>query len=276
MQSTTAEKMIEQLDEIFSRYGYPATIKSDNGPQFVSEEFAQYCEQNGIVHVKVTAKWAQANGEVERQNKSILKRLQIAQAEHKPWKRELRKYLMAYRGLPHNTTGRSPAELMFGRKMRGKIPDLSFNPVYDQEVHDRDSEQKAKAKIYADNRRGARYSGVDIGDQVLVQQEKSNKLSTRFNPIPHTVISKNGNSTVVESPSGTQYSRNTSHIKKLVSDDPTPEEKGETPVMPECSDCEEMPQPEPTSVPDASGQTPQARPQRKRNRPKRFDDYVMD
>ena len=182
---------------------------------------------------------------------------------------------MAYRGLPHNTTGKSPAELMFGRRMRGKIPDLSFNPVYDQEVHDHDAEQKAKAKIYADNRRGARYSEVDIGDQVLVQQEKSNKLSTRFNPIPHTDISKNGNSTVVESPSGAQYSRNTSHIKKLMSDAPTPEEKGETPVMPEASDSEEIAQPEPTTVPDVSEQTPQARPQRERNRPKRFDDYVM-
>ena len=45
--------------------------------------------------------------------------------------------------------------------------------------------------------------------------------------------------------------------------------------MPEGSDSEEMSQPEPTSVPDVSGKTPQARPQRERNRPKRFDDYIM-
>ena len=34
------------------------------------------------------AKWAQANGEVQRQNRSLLKRLQFAQAENKPWRAE--------------------------------------------------------------------------------------------------------------------------------------------------------------------------------------------
>ena len=37
--------------------------------------------QNNIAHCKVTARWAQANGEEERQNASLLKGPQIAQAE---------------------------------------------------------------------------------------------------------------------------------------------------------------------------------------------------
>ena len=113
MQSTTAEKIIDRLADTFCRHGLPNTIKSDNGPQFKSNEFREYCEQHNIIHQKVTAKWAQANGEVERQNRSLLKRLQIAQAENKPWRAELRRYLSAYRSIPHNTTGRSPAELLF-------------------------------------------------------------------------------------------------------------------------------------------------------------------
>ena len=84
MQSTTAEKVIDRLDEVFSHHGLPHTIKSDNGPQFVSDEFKEYCKQNDIIHQRVTAKWAQANGEVERQNCSLLQRLQIAQAEGRP------------------------------------------------------------------------------------------------------------------------------------------------------------------------------------------------
>ena len=94
IQSTTAEKVIDRLADTFSRHGLPATCttKSDNGPQFKSSEFREYCEQQGIIHHKVTAKWAQANGEVERQNWSLLKRLQIAQAENKSWRAELRKY----------------------------------------------------------------------------------------------------------------------------------------------------------------------------------------
>ena len=123
MQSTTTEKVIDRLAYTFCRHGLPNTIKSDNGPQFKSHEFREYCEQHGIILQKVTAKWAQANGEVERQNQSLLKRPQISQAENKPWRAELRKYLAAYRSIPHNTTGRSPAELLFNRKVLGKIPD---------------------------------------------------------------------------------------------------------------------------------------------------------
>ena len=39
------------------------------------------------------------------------------------------------------------------------------------------------------------------------------KLSTAFNPNPFKVVSKTGNSLVVESPTGNQYSRNTGHVK---------------------------------------------------------------
>ena len=184
MQSTTTEKIIDRLADTFCRHGLPNTIKSDNGPQFKSNEFREYCEQQSIIHQKVAAKWAQANGEVEKQNRSLLKRLQIAHAENKPWRTELRKYLTAYRSITHNTTGRSPAELLLNRKVRGKIPDLSIDHAYDYEVHDRDAEQKAKSTDI--NRRASPFS-IELGDEVLVQQDKTNKLSTAFNPNPFKV-----------------------------------------------------------------------------------------
>jgi transposase InsO family protein len=131
LQSTVTEKIIDLLEEMFSRHGLPLTLKSDNGPQFVSEEFKAYCLQNNVKQVRVTPKWAQANGEVERQNQSILKRIQIAQAESLDWKRELRKYVFKYRSTEHATTSKTPAELLFGRKIRGKLPDYNTTKCYD-------------------------------------------------------------------------------------------------------------------------------------------------
>ena len=115
----------------------------------------------------------------------------------------------------------SQAELLVGRKIRTKLPELSDVHV-EQGVRDRDSEQKSKSKSYADSRRGARPSEVLPGDQVLVQQEKKDKLSTRFNPTPYTVVSKHGNSLIVQSQEGAQYSRNTVHVKKLLLHSETP------------------------------------------------------
>ena len=96
-------------------------------------------------------------------------------------RRELTTYLAAYQSLSHPTTGVSPAELLLGRRIFTKLPELS-DVLVEQVVRDRDSEQKSKSKTYADTRRGASYSEVLPSDQVLVQQEKRNKLSTRFDP----------------------------------------------------------------------------------------------
>ena len=85
------------------------------------------------------AKWPQANREVERQNSSLLKRLQIAHAEKKDWKKELNVYLTAYRSLPNLMSGVSLTELLFGRKIRTRLPELSDVHV-EQEVRDRDNE----------------------------------------------------------------------------------------------------------------------------------------
>ena len=220
MTSTTAAKVIDNLEEIFSRHGLPITIKSDNGPRFISGEFQEYCVQNGIVHLKTTPKWPQANGEVERQNASLMKRIRIAQAEGVDWKKELRRYVTKYRRIDHTTTGRSPAELLFNRKMRGKLPELHADCRLDLETQDRDAEVKAKTKAYADKAANAKPSDIVVGDQVLVRQERKDKFSTPFNPTPYRVVSKTGNSVIVEAPGGTQYSRNTSHVKRFMVDDP--------------------------------------------------------
>ncbi len=126
LKSTTADKTIDCLEEVFSRHGLPCTLRSDCGPQFISTQFQQFCETNNIQHVKTTPRWAEANGEVERQNASILKRIRIAQAEGLNWRKELLKYVAIYRAIDHNMTGKSHVELHFNRKIRGKLPDYAL------------------------------------------------------------------------------------------------------------------------------------------------------
>ena len=134
--------------------------------------------------------------------------MKIAQAEGKDWKKEVRKYLVAYRSTPHTTTGESPAELLFGRKMHTKLPERRKESI-ESEMRDRDGEMKAKAKQYADKKRNVQESDLATGDKLLVKQEHKNKLSTPFAPEPFDVATKIGNSVVVESPEGVQLMRNT-------------------------------------------------------------------
>ena len=146
---------------------------------------SKFVKEERIEHRRVTPLWHQANGQVERQNRSLLKRIKIAQIEKRNWK-ELGSFLVMYRTTPHSTTGVSPAELLFRRKLRTRIPGTEEFPVEDQEVRDRDNEAKEKGKLYADEKRCARESDVKEGDTVLLRQERKNKLTPTFRP-DHTV-----------------------------------------------------------------------------------------
>lgn len=57
--------------------------------------------------------------------KSLLKRVQVAHANKKIWKRKHIIYLAAYRALAHPGIEFSPAKLLLVRNLRTKLPELS-------------------------------------------------------------------------------------------------------------------------------------------------------
>ena len=66
MTSTTATATINALRDIFSRYGLPEIMVSDNGPQFIASEFQQFYRNNGIMHRTSAAYKPSTNGQAER------------------------------------------------------------------------------------------------------------------------------------------------------------------------------------------------------------------
>ena len=83
MKKTTAENTIQCLEEMFSRHGVPLKFICDNGPQFISQDFKQFAMTYGFEIQHSIPLWPQANGEVERFNKTILKAIRIGKAEGK-------------------------------------------------------------------------------------------------------------------------------------------------------------------------------------------------
>ena len=141
---------------IFARYGFPQSARADNGPQFVSVEFENYLRENGVEHRKSPPLWPQANGEVERQNRTLLKAIKIAVAEGKNWKEELPKFLLAYRSTPQLTTGATPAFLMFGRELKTKLPEMrGERHRQDEGMREQDWMKKLTGGQYADCKRRA-------------------------------------------------------------------------------------------------------------------------
>ena len=138
--STSAKVTVPKLERIFATHGIPHILKSDNGPPFPGREFYAFMKELGTKHKPSIPLSPQGNGEVESFMKPLEKAICTAVAENKYYKRVIFKFLLNYRATPHSTTGKSPAELLFNRKIHTKLPELVLqnNAEVHQELEEKD------------------------------------------------------------------------------------------------------------------------------------------
>ena len=281
--TTTTKTITTWLKHVMSTHGIPKSFKSDNGPQFISEEFRRFTEEYGIKHHRVTPYWPQANGQVERINRAFAKAIKTSKVDMRNWKEDLPNFLLNYRSTPHFTTGVTPAELLFGRKLQTKLPAISLKTEGDvkQKAKERDGKIKEQSRVYTDNRRGAKQCDLRRGDKVLVKQAYSGKLSTRFENFPYVVQEKQGNSLVLRSQDGRTIRRNVTLVKKYIQgyqqQIPAPQQNHFPEVdVPLYDAAPQQPQVQPAiQQPPALPANQQNRPQRHVGRPRRFNqDFV--
>ena len=74
-QSNT-NKVISLLKEMFSEHGIPKVLHSDNGPQYASAQFADFCISWGISHETSSPHYPQSNGFAKSCVKSVKHALQ--------------------------------------------------------------------------------------------------------------------------------------------------------------------------------------------------------
>ena len=65
MKTFTSDKIIDSLEKMFTIQESPVTLTSDNGPLFISSDFAKFLKQEGISHRRVMPLYPAGNGEVE-------------------------------------------------------------------------------------------------------------------------------------------------------------------------------------------------------------------
>ena len=119
-------------------------------------------------------------------------------------------------------TSLSPTELLKGRKLRDKVPQVkpSHEQATDAEwqilFRERYARRKLREKEYADSKRHATKSDIAEGDLILLRQNRENKLSPTFEPEPYRVVEKNVNAVVIDNSACRSKMRNAGQIKKFV------------------------------------------------------------
>ena len=119
--STTASSVIAILKSCFARHGIPEMVRSDNGPQFASREFAGFASSYGFEHRTSSPRYPQSNGMVERAVKTLKKLLKQSPDPHLA--------VLRFRATPLPWCGLSPSELLMGRQIRTTIPQTSVHLI---------------------------------------------------------------------------------------------------------------------------------------------------
>ena len=128
--STSTSAVILKLDQLFSTFGAPCVVKSDNGLPFNGEQFTKFAWVLGFKHRKVTLLWPRANGEVERFVKMLKKCIKAAKVEGRNCRKKLQAVLRNYCTTPHATTSVAPAVLLLKRPVHNKLPQANhIDPV---------------------------------------------------------------------------------------------------------------------------------------------------
>ncbi|KAL1487798.1 hypothetical protein ABEB36_015553 [Hypothenemus hampei] len=146
VKSTSFQSILPVLNNIFTSFGYPETLKSDNGPPFNSRDFKQFLDDCGIKHTRVTPYWPEANGLAERFVKTCKKALLCTHLETGNFDAKIQEFLVSYRSAPHASTKISPFEAVFKRRMNNYIPQIRQNNEDNREIKITDMRSKEKQK----------------------------------------------------------------------------------------------------------------------------------
>jgi len=159
MQSTTTRAVTNALSHWFCMFGRPKSVRTDGGPQFRSE-FSKWCDDKNISHELASAYNPNSNGLAE----AAVKTAKYLVEKCKETKQDFNEALLESRCTPR-ADGISPAEAMFGRRLRSAVPRVDCSPG-DKLQRIRAQQQKVRHDQTA---RNARMDVLRKGDKVQIQ-----------------------------------------------------------------------------------------------------------
>jgi hypothetical protein len=182
MHTISSIATINALTTLFTRYGLCEEIVSDNGTQFTSEEFAEFCGRHGIRHIRTAPGHPQSNGQAERYVETVKSALTKGTTGGGKLVDVLNKFLFRYRSTTHSTTNASPAELFLKREFRTVLDLLRPTAV--------DASTKARSRYQSNFDQHTKTRNFNPGDKVVVRDLRKSPTTVKW--IAGTLIRRAG------------------------------------------------------------------------------------
>ncbi|RUS85701.1 hypothetical protein EGW08_006577 [Elysia chlorotica] len=212
MNRITSTECIKYFKSIFAVHGIPEHLITDNGRQFVSQEFIDFTSEWGITHNTSSPFYPQSNGFIER----MVQTVKISLKKCKSSNTDPQLALLSLRCTPIDSHLPSPAEILFGRKIRGTLPTKfeDTNPK-SVEIKQRLYERQQKQKHFYD-KKTHELPPLTKNTKVTVQSTTTGTWS------PATVIRQTSEprSYIIQMENGQYLRRNRIHLRERRIDNP--------------------------------------------------------
>nr|CAE04489.2 OSJNBa0094O15.8 [Oryza sativa Japonica Group] len=180
-------------EHIIYRFGIPQTITTDQGSIFVSDELVQIADSMGIKLLNSSPYYAQANGQAEAYNKSLIKFMKRKISDYpRQWHTRLAEALWSYRMACHVSIQVPPYKLVYGHEavLPGEIKigsrriglqdeitaDEYYNLMADEIEDLVQSRLRALSKVTMDKERVARHYNKKVVNKSFSEGELVWKL----------------------------------------------------------------------------------------------------
>lgn len=125
VRTTNTREVIVALKDYFRSYSRPRCVISDRGASFTSGDFAEFLKQNNIAHTLIATGSPQANGQVERVNRSIgpmlAKLVNVGKGVF--WDHVIDQVEYTLNNTVHRSIGEHPSVMLFGTGQKGRVID---------------------------------------------------------------------------------------------------------------------------------------------------------
>ncbi|XP_050517143.1 uncharacterized protein K02A2.6-like [Diabrotica virgifera virgifera] len=210
LRNKTSESVISVLKEIFSLFGIPSVMISDNMP-FSSYRLKVFAKEWGINIITSSPMYPKSNGLAEK-GVGIAKRLMKKCAENNE---DVNLALLAYRNTPITGMNYSPSQMLMSRVLRDKLPCNTklLKPKLCTNVSKQILASKANSKLSYDQTAISRKK-FETGNNVLVQDGRS-KLWSPAKIVQPCQVPR---SYVIQKSDGRFLRRNTFQLRKSHND----------------------------------------------------------
>ncbi|XP_055998895.1 uncharacterized protein K02A2.6-like [Ostrea edulis] len=197
---------------MYSKYGIPDELVSDNGTQYTSKEFKDFTKEYGFTHTTSSPLYPKSNGQAERMVQTVKR---ILKKNKDPYIA-----LMDYRNTEIQGLGKSPAQMFLGRRLKTKLPTTAkLLRSMNNDTHEKLKSRQLNFKRFHDRNATKNLPDLQAGDRVMLKVQNSWKHAN--------IESKHHQpKSFIVSCEGKQYRRNRSSMKQTKSIKETSEVEG--------------------------------------------------